>query len=302
MKVLRSAARYVWFAEVLLAATIIISGCAQKAKLIQVGAAQFGAESVAAIDKIDELRRKETEAAPLPPEKASQLFVEGVKKSTGPIDLQMLRLIIDPLKAGAPKSEAQWQAFLQKLRQQYTTFAATFASLDKGSWFARSAVRETIPVLDKLTAQMTAFAVSIQEKPAEFIRERAAIAEELERVRDTKPFTPITDLKLLELERRLREVRAAEEEITRNGIEQAVKAARLGAELRKLLLDYDKLSMDDIAEGLSFAFNIAGAIPGLDVAGLKAESDTLMKMMREDETLRNFAEAALSEINTARVK
>ncbi len=302
MKAFRRGLWYLCLAEGLLAATILVSGCAQKAKMIQVGATQLATESVAAIDKIDELRRKETEATQLPPEKASQLFVDGVKNSKGPIDLRTLRTISDPLKLNTPKSDAQWQVFLQKMRQQYNTFAATFASLDKGSWFAGSAVKETIPILDKLVAQLTAFVASIKNNPAEFIRERAAIAEEMERVRDTKPFTQVTDLKLLELERRLREVGAAEEQITRGTIEQALKAAKLGNELRKLLLDYDKLSVNDIAEGLSIAFSAAGAIPGLDISGLKAEADALMKTMKEDKTLSDFADAALFEINNARAK
>jgi endonuclease/exonuclease/phosphatase (EEP) superfamily protein YafD len=101
--------------------------------MIQAGATQFEAESLAAIERIDALRRKATDATPLPREKASAVVVEGVKNSTEPITLATLRVLINPLKSETPQSEAQWQALLQKMRQQYTTFAATFASLDKGS-------------------------------------------------------------------------------------------------------------------------------------------------------------------------
>jgi hypothetical protein len=253
-----------------------------------------------AIERIDALRRKETEAIPLPREKASALVVEGVKNSTAPITLATLRVLIDPLKTETPQSEAQWQAFLQKMRQQYTTFAATFASLDKGSWFAAAAVQETIPILDKLIAQMAAFARSIEDHPAEFIRERAAIAAEMEHVRQTRPFTEITDLKLLELERRLREIAAAEAQITRGTVEQALKAATLGLELRKLLVNYGKLSVDDIAEGLSIAFKLVAGIPGLDLSGLKAETDGIIKQINNDEQLRGLFNIALSEISSAR--
>jgi hypothetical protein len=284
----------------LLSASLILSACANKAKMIQAGATQFEAESLTAIEKIDELRRKETEASPLPREKASALFVAAVKNSTGPITLKTLRIVSEPLKTEAPKSEAQWQAFLQKMRQQYNTFAATFASLDKGSWFAASEVKETIPILDKLIAQMVAFARSIQEHPAEFIRERAAIAAALEQVRETRPFTEVTDLKLLELERRLREIAAAEEQITRDTIEQALKAATLGTELRKLLVNYDKLSLDDIAEGLSIAFKLVAGIPGLDLSGLNAETDELIGEIKKDESLKGLFDTALLQINNAR--
>src|ERR1043166_3339463 len=136
----------------LLSTLLLGGGCAKKAKMIQAGATQFKTESLAAIEKIDTLRRKETEAAPLPQEEASRLFVQGVANSKNAITLKTLRIIIDPLKTNAPKSEAQWQAFLQNMRQQYTTFAATFTSLDKGSVFAASDVKKMIPILDKLVA------------------------------------------------------------------------------------------------------------------------------------------------------
>lgn len=286
--------------SLLLSTSLILGACAKKAKMIQAGATQFEAESLAAIERIDELRRKEIEATPLPPEKASALFVQGVKNSKQPITLATLRVLINPLATETPKSEAQWQAFLQKMRQQYTTFAATFASLDKGSWFAAAEVRETIPILDKLIAQMAAFARSIQEHPVEFIRERAAIAAEIEQVRDTRPFTEATDLKLLELVRRLREIAAAEERLTRDTVEQALKAATLGLELRKLLVNYDKLSLDDISEGLSIAFKLVAGIPGLDLSGLNAETNELIGEIKTDESLKGLFDTALLQINNAR--
>jgi hypothetical protein len=284
----------------LLGALLTLSACAQKAKTIQIGAIQFESESLAAIEKIDALRRQETQATPLSPQEASAFFVEGVKKSTGKITRQTLGLLLEPLQLDLPQSEAQWQTFLVAMRQQYTTFAVTFASLDKGSLFASSAVPKAVPILDKLIIQMTAFAQSINNNPAEFIRERAAIADELEQVRDKKPFTEATDLKLLELEKRLREVVAAEEQMTRDTIEQALKAATLGTELRKLLLDYSKLSVNDISEGLSVAFKLVAGIPALDLAGLKEATDNLVNEIKSDEQLASFFDTALSEISQAR--
>ena len=195
MNAIRLNARRPFLMGFLVSATLLLVACANKAKMIQVGASQFEIESLCAIEKIDELRRKETEAKPLQREEASEFFVKAVKNSTGSINLETLRLLISPLTTEMPKSEVQWQAFLEKLRKQYTTFSATFASLDKGSLFARSNVEETIPILEKLIAQMAAMAKSIEENPAEFIREKAAVAAELERVRDSRPFTEITDLK-----------------------------------------------------------------------------------------------------------
>jgi hypothetical protein len=83
-------------------------------------------------------------------------------------------------------------------------------------------------------------------------------------------------------------------------VEQALKAATLGMELRKLLVNYGKLSMDDIAEGLSIAFKLVAGIPGLDLSGLKAETDGLIRQINDDEQLRGLFDTALSEISSAR--
>jgi len=301
MNTFKPKTHYFFIPLFLLCMLVTLAACAHKAKVIQVGAAQFEAESLAAIEKIDRLRQKEVEAMPLPPEKASELFVKGLKNSSGEITLKTLRGLIEPLKTETPVSEAQWQAFLLKMRQQYTTFAATFASLDMGYFAAASNVKKTAPILDKLISQMAAFAQSTKDNPAEFLRERSAIAAEIEKVRDTKPFTEVTDLKFLEIERRLREIDAAEKQITRETIEQALKAATLGTELRNLLMNYSKLSIDDISEGLSVAFRLAGSIPGLDISELKARTDDLVKKVKDDDSLRRGFETAVSEIQKVRI-
>lgn len=286
--------------HLLIFATILLSACANKAKLIQAGAAQFGTESLAAIQKIDELRHREIETNPLSKEKAAAFFVRAVKNSGKPIDRAALKVLENPAGFETQGSDASWQLFLENLRLQYSTFTDTFASLDRGGLLGAPRVAETIPVLDKLIAQMAAAASSIGQTPAEFIGERAAIAAELEELRSQKPYDNITDIKLLDIERRFRETVAAEGEITRDTMEQAVRAAKLGSQLRMLLINYENLTVDDIAEGLSVAFRVAGTIPGLDVSRLKSETDNIVTQINSDPELKGFLDRSFSEINAAR--
>lgn len=282
--------------SLLLGASLLLGGCASKTKLIQAGAAQFESESRAAIEKIDQLRQKEIEVPSISQQEASEQFVQLVTGSSGSITLKTLDFLIDPLKTEAPKSEAEWQAFLQKLRLQYTTFAATFASLEAGSLFAVDDVKDTLPILDKLIAQMAAFSHALRENPATFIRERAAIAIELEDVRDADTPADIKKIKLLDLERRLRDIAAAEKEMTRSTIEQTVKAAKLGTELRQLIMSYDELNVDGISEGLMTAFKIVGGIPGLNISGLQAETAKILEEINKDDQLKEFFDVALAGI------
>lgn len=301
MKPFKSQRSIVLLVGIFLITSLILSGCASKAKSIKVGAAQFRAESDAAITKIDDLRKKEVASAPLPPELASKVFISRVKGSKGMITRKQLRSFVDPVQLQTPKSEAQWQAFIQKMRQQYAAFEAAFTSLEKGSLLATPNVKQMIPILDKLIAQMTAFAEFFQRAPAEFIAERDQIAAEIRQVRDAQPFNEASELKLKDLQRRLQDVSAAEKQITQEACAQALKAAETGIQLRQLLIDYDKLSVDDINEGLSQAFKLAAGIPGLDVPKLQAKTDELMGTINNDADLKESFDTAFAELH-ARTK
>jgi hypothetical protein len=278
-----------------------LAACANKAKVLQAGAVQFEAESLAAIERIDELRRSETAVTPPPPEAAVETFARLVEGSRGPISRADLRLLTDPDQLDLPGSEAAWQGFLATLRLQYTTFSATFANLDKGSLFAAPAVEEAAALIDPLIGQMTAFAKSIGEQPAEFVRERAIIAEALEAVRDDASLTPVQRRKDLSLLRqRLVDVAAAEERVTREAIAQCLQSARLGLELRKLLLAYDTLTVDDLADGVKQAFALASVLPGLDLGALKGDTDKVIEQINADPQLEGFLNKALGDIQLAR--
>lgn len=279
-----------------------LAACANKAKVLQAGAVQFEVESLAAIERIDELRRSETAVTPPPPEAAVETFARLVEGSRGrSISRADLRLLTDPDQLDLPGSEAAWQGFLATLRLQYTTFSATFANLDKGSLFAAPAVEESAALIDPLIGQMTAFAKSIGEQPAEFVRERAIIAEALEAVRDDASLTPVQRRKDLSLLRqRLVDVAAAEERVTREAIAQCLQSARLGLELRKLLLAYGTLTVDDLADGVKQAFALASVLPGLDLGALKGDTDKVIEQIKADPQLEGFLNKALGDIQLAR--
>lgn len=275
----------------------LLAGCASKAKSIQVGAAEFQSQSLAAIDKIDALRQKEITPEPLSPSEASETFVKFVLGSSGSLKLADLNIMLDPLGDLPAQSEQEWQKFLQRLRSQYSEFAVIFTRLDAGSLFAVPKVDDAVPILDKLVAQLIAFAKITSDNPPVFIRDRAAITVALEDVRDDTSLSDATRReKIINLERRLRDLKAAEEAMTRETVEQTLKAAKLGQSLRLLLIDYDKLSVDDISEALAQAFQLAGTIPGLDLSGLQARVDLVLADVSNDPDMKKLVDEALKRI------
>jgi hypothetical protein len=289
--------------KLILASLVILlaTGCANKAKLVQLGAEQFSEKSGTAIEKIDALRRAETAVTPIPPAKAEAKFVALVLKSNSPIDRKKLRLLTDPVRTKRVPNDAAWQTFIGTLRHHHDEFNRTFARLDQGSLLAAPKVKKAIPVLDRLMAQIVAFAGSIRKKPAEMTRERAGIAAEMEIIRDDQNRdTEAKKLLLAESYRRLRAVEAREQQMTRDVLEQSMQAVLIGRELRKLLQKYDQLSIDDIAESMSTALSIAGQVLGKDLSTLDQRTKNAIDTIKSDPDLSGFMNTALSEINNAR--
>lgn len=275
----------------------LLAGCASKAKSVQVGAAEFQSQSLVAIDRIDDLRQKEITAEPLSPSEASETFVKLVLGSSDELKLADLRMLLKPLEVSPTQSEREWQKFLQRLRTQYSEFALIFARLDTGSLFAAPKVDDAVPILNKLVAQLVAFAKITKANPVEFVRDRAAIAVALEDVRDNTTLDDATKReKVINLERRLRDIAASEEAMTREAIAQTLKAAELGQSLRTLLINYEKLTVDDISEALAQAFHLAGLIPGLDLSGLQTKVDLVVADINKDPEMKNLVEEALGRI------
>lgn len=276
---------------------VAVAGCAQKAKTVQVGAAQFLAESNAAIDGIDALWRAEVTAPPLPAGEAADKFVQLVEGSKQPITNATLAILLNPGAISAAGSEREWQALLDRLRRQYAAFASIFDTLDRGSLLAAPAVGRAIPTLDPLIAQMAAFARTLQDHPAMFVAERAALAADIERARDDPRLAAgQRRSELLRLRQKLVDLAAAEQRMTAETTAQCLKAARLGLELRRLLADYDTLTADDLAEGLAVAFQVAGTVSGRDLSGLRAKTDGVIAELTATPELKALLDAALAEV------
>lgn len=286
---------------VMFGAALLLGGCAEKAKTLQIGAAQFESESLAAIDRIDELRRLETAVAPRPEADLVQLFHNLVLNSTGTIGPKELASLSDPLRQRRVANDDAWQRYLGELRNQYVTFRSVFASLDKGSLLAAPNVEETAQILGKLIAQLVAFADSTKQTGARFTRERAALAAEIMSIRDNAALPKEAKQSMLSVARgRLLDVVAAEEEASRAVIEQCLKAAIVGRELRDLIAAYGRVSVDDIAEGLSKTISVAAQLTGRDLSSLSTRSDSIIKEIKTDPQLAAFFDEALNDLQGAR--
>ena len=273
-----------------------VAACANKAKVIQAGAKQFEAEALVSIDKINAIRLREVSSPASTPAEAEAQFAKMILGSKSPITLEKLDFLLDPNDIGPLGNEAKWQQFLAKLRAQYRLFAAIFSNLDQGSLLSAPTVKEAIPVLDPLIGQMSAFAQVVTRAPVKFISERADLAVRIEAVRNNTQTEEQKRQDLSVLRQELVSLAAAEKEMNESVIAQCLKTATLGRELRGLLQDYDKLSIDGISNGLEEAFALANTIPGLNLEELQGQTTEFLDAINKDPELKKALDDALTRI------
>lgn len=130
----------------ILITSIFLSGCTpEKARVIRLAAIQFKAESLAAIQAIEQMHQREMTPPPLSQTALRNNAVNNILTSKNEIVLpQDLDFLIDPDKPQIdPKAQVAWQAFMNKMNAQYTTLAAIYDEVESGSLLATDAVKKS---------------------------------------------------------------------------------------------------------------------------------------------------------------
>ncbi|XGV94500.1 MAG: hypothetical protein ACAF41_17305 [Leptolyngbya sp. BL-A-14] len=297
----------------------LLTGCnVEKARAIQGAAVQFKAESLAAIQAIDDMRKRELEPPPRSPSDIRSEFVTGILNSKSEINSSLIDLAIDPYK---PPDDPEWNTFTADLRNQYETFAAIFDKLDAGSLVAVDEVRQSAEHAKTLTVQMALFADAVSKNPPVLYRYRNTIVVKLRKQRQTyqtlqaqlKASYGSIDAspqasrdKLRDIENQVGEamgewqqVKLQEQKLLETTLTQCLKAAVLGKELGNLINRYDQLDLNTINALVPRILNIAGGISGRDVSFLQVKTASVIGEINQDPLWKGAANLALGQVNTA---
>ena len=277
--------------------------CAGKARTLHLGVTQFQVESIAAVDAIDDMRKKEIAPEERSPVESTNSFVDNVLKSKRKAAGRIERWI-DPFKpVPKPETEKEWAKLIQNLKDQYLTFVRIFDEIERASFTGRAVVEESVPHMEKLVAQLAYFADAINQNPAQLLSRRSALIAELEKIRKTIGDTAAEDVpmetrnKIAEWREKWLVLMAAENELTRKTSEQCLKAVTLGLEVRRLMITYNQVSLQDISEALSTAFSLAGAVTGEDFSNLQARTEWVVQEINADPVWTSATKQLLKEIS-----
>lgn len=284
----------------LIAACLALGACAEKARTLHVAVVQFEAESIAAVDAIDVMRRAEIAPPRQSPAEATDQFVKNVLEFEGDITSDALPIVIDPYTVDPSKLaeiDKRWSAFLGDLRLQYTAFARIFDSIERASFTGRKAIQEAKPYIEKLTAQMAFFADSIEQHPPRLLQYRNALLAQLNLIKASNQSTEDKRQQIASWRDDWIAMEAAEAELMRATVERCVKAAIVGREIRQQIADYNNISLADIVEAINRGFLIAESITGDDYSELHARADEIIQTIKSDPIWSSVADTVLRELN-----
>ncbi|GEM_PF-765064 len=328
----KSVRNWRWLIAGLLLVSGGLSGCTpEKARALASAAVQFRVESLAAIDAIDTMRRRELEPPPRSQTDVRNTFINSVlnyRAGAGNLEdgltPQIVDLAIDPYTVTLDDATNQdWNTFIAKLRNQYTTFAAIYDQLEGGSFLATDAVRNSAQQAKLLTIQMAYFSLCIDAYPPQLLQYRSAIVADLETLRQTYQQQQreiervrqaggsgdrlqqlLTQQRQIEdqtgtLMEQWQQVKLTEQRLLETTVTQTLKAATLGQELGDLSDRYEQISLDDLNLLIPRILNRTALITGRDYGSLKLQAATVVTRIEADPLWKDVTNVALRDVSQA---
>jgi hypothetical protein len=300
--------------------TTLTSCSEEKARSLQAASLQFRTESLAAIDAIDNLRKRELEPAPRSATEVRQSFVNRLLNSKSELNGDLIDLAIDPFRA--PKVE-EWDNFVKDLKSQYAGFSAIFDQLQGGTLVGVGEVRKSAEYAKTLTVQMALLSDAIAANPPVFTQSRSRVVIRLKQVRQDYQTTQAklqakeagaTTVETLpqltnrrqdlenqaaELMGQWQQIKLDEQQLLEATVTQCTRAVTIGKELIELANHYDDINLQQFNLTLPRIFATANQLTGRNYSAVQGQSDRLLKDLQTDPFWRTVTQQVLDRANNA---
>lgn len=260
-----------------------LSSCnKEKAEAVQVAAEQFKIDAISAIDQTNFLFIQAfSDDIPSEEDQINKVIyiIKHIEKDK--VNDNLLDKVSKSANSGQKALAATNEEF-DKLRAQYREFEKMFSSLDKGSFFAKDAVKEAEKHAVNLTIQLINYA-KILQGDFKFSSRRAEILTKMKAAKnDTIAALQQELIKNISIE--FIQLLKDEKQYKERAIRQCYKAAESGKIVTDLIRNYDKMNVADILNtikgSLDFAMEITNG--NQNIADLTTKFEGVKKVIIED--------------------
>lgn len=262
---------------------IILTSCnKEKAEAVQLAAEQFRVDAVLALEQMNYLFNQDISMTSMSTDDQIKFVLDVLNDSTTVYDSELINgieLVTTP-NDEADSIEDQFA----ELKAQYYQFEKMFTSLDKGSYFAKDAVKEAEKHAINLTIQLINYAGLIQKGGFTFTAARATLLTKMQIANEEKNSELQKEL-YNNLSVEVIQLLNAEKHAREGAIRLCYKAAESGKVVTELIRNYDEMSFGDIINsikgGLSFAMEITNG--NEQISDLTMKFEGFEKTIREDD-------------------
>lgn len=264
-------------------ALLLVSGCnKQKAEALKIAAERFRNDAISALDQMNFLFIQSMSVVQMSTEEEVESVVKDLTDLESPeaINAELLDFWSEEVTLGNA-AESSVNSEFDDLKSQYYTFEGIFTSLDKGSFFAKEAVKNAEKHALNLTLQLINFSKILQNNDFRFTARRVLIIERMRAAKSEE--NPALQKELMEnAAKAFVQLRIEEEQFKEEAIRQCLKSAESGRMVTELIRDYDKMKVTDILNSIKNSMNYGIEITG----GNQKISDLLTKFEGVEKTIR----------------
>lgn len=264
---------------------LVLSGCNQeKAEAVKVAAENFRSDAIVALGAMNYLFAQNVSVVRLSTEEEIESVVNDLNsiENVDDINSTLLDFWSDEANIGK-ESKSSINSEFENLKSQYYRFEAIFSSLEKGSYFAKDAVKKAEKYAIDLTLQLINFSKIIRHNDFRFAARRVLLIERMKVARaETNEGLRMELLK--KVAREFVELRLEEQKAKDETIRQCLKAAESGRVVAELIKDYDKMNVSDILSTIKSSMNFAAEITGgnENITGLLTKFEGVESTIKDD--------------------
>ncbi len=275
--------RWKYVAVLFITLTLIFfsAGCNEKkAEAIKVAAEKFRIESITAIGNIKNLFRKSISM----PFEGNDVEIEKLvndlnDEKIGPKELAFLISEKDIERETLNMVNTEFE----EIEKTYYQFESMFRSLQRGSFFAKDAIRKSEKYAINLTVQMINFANFLNNYTAQFAGRRTLIIENIANAKLVEDNSLRMEyLKIVAKD--IIQLRNDENQAKHEAILQCLKAAEAGKLVADLIRNYQSLTVGDLLVSTKNALNFIANISegSLNLDSLLEKYETVLTTIKND--------------------
>lgn len=276
----------------------LVSGCMkEKAEAARRAALQFRQDAQEANSAIQALFNAEIASPPRTEIQRSNEFVDNILSLPNEtlIDSKIVDQAADPYSVQlSSQAIAARSAFFNGLNTQYQTFASMFDNLERGNFLAKDKVTQTKVHTARLTAQVAAFGIVVQENPPTLIQRRTALITKINKIRKDPNLNAEQKREAMaDMLARWDFLLAEESAQMRTVAEKCALAAASGQVTLELIDSYNKLSIEDIGYLVEQSLSWGEAVSGKSLGALRQRSQKALSFLDQNPEYEEITQMAI---------